>query len=178
MNAILGEMFLDGGEFYKPFVVRTEEQNRLLVAWYEGLMDPSTKQAHNVLRRGDGFCCLGVQCNVYNAAMWRAVAEHLYDWKFESSIQQPPLEVSASMAVSQNPCFVVARDWLEGNEGSILGSYGRYLFIRATALNDDYNFSLAQIGGLVKDQIIDRHGTGTVRSCEILAVIMESENDL
>lgn len=48
-----------------------EEFKRL---WIEALHSGKYQQAYGKLRRNDGFCCLGVACDIYNHDQWRATS--------------------------------------------------------------------------------------------------------
>lgn len=51
--------------------------------WVEALRSGKYQQVKGYLRRGSGFCCLGVACDVYNRGAWK---ESTYEDEFTGEI--------------------------------------------------------------------------------------------
>lgn len=56
--------------------IKYKRPNKKAQAWIKALLSGEYKQAKGKLKKGRGFCCLGVAANIENPAGWRSKKGH------------------------------------------------------------------------------------------------------
>ena len=76
------------------------------LAWVESLESGRYQQARQALRTEDGFCCLGVACDVSGVGKWeqRRVLGGDMMWRFNKCREALPPEVMEWLAVKSCTC--------------------------------------------------------------------------
>lgn len=106
-----------------------DEQREHRKIWVAALRSGKYQQAQGALRAGDGFCCLGVACDISGLGDWAHRNGRL---AYLGNDKLLPLEV---------------RDWL-GLRG-VMGGYGENFL---TDLNDDEGVSFPHIADLIESE--------------------------
>lgn len=82
--------------------------SEFLDRWIAALRSGTYTQAQGGLRRPEGFCCLGVACDVFDPTKWRATAPIDFVYAYAASYmpyelwRALPLEISQTQLSSAN----------------------------------------------------------------------------
>jgi hypothetical protein len=89
----------------------------LKTRWLAALRSGEYKQTKEYLRTPDGFCCLGVLCDLYDPTVWDSVRDadddHNYNYNFtsigRSSFETlPPSEIAELVDLTEDDCNALA----------------------------------------------------------------------
>lgn len=110
--------------------------------WYAALMSNKYDQTEGALRTNEGFCCLGVACDVYHKETGKGnwdKSEGMH--KFSGEDGHLPEKVREWFGIDKDPTLEMSRDdkRIEGLDHT-----------NASNLNDDYGMSFKKIAKAVK----------------------------
>lgn len=103
--------------------------------WVSALLSGKYKQAQGALKNGDGFCCLGVLCDVHRKATKKRGFDRNGDYRGEGGTLP---ECVAKWAGLENDSPEVSID-------------GKTTYL--SVVNDDLEFNFKQIAKLIKEQL-------------------------
>lgn len=116
----------------------------LVTRWIEALESGEYQQGQGYLRSNDGFCCLGVVCDLVDPKRWTddghkdADLEGIQNWEGEDQIL--PTDVAAKVGLSQYGGIGDGSNW----------GYDELARENLTDLNDD-GASFTDIAGLLRE---------------------------
>lgn len=143
-----------------------------LAQWVTWMRNPEHSQTQSALKDDTGFCCLGGACDMYidvtGIGEWddNGVRFTFTSDKAQEDNYLPPEVREFLGLVGVNPYFKVSTDCLYHSELSTAEIEGGYAFVGATSLNDQFDWSFANIADVVQAQLIDADGDGSVGSAE------------
>lgn len=114
--------------------------------WVDALRDGGYRQATGNLTNGDGFCCLGVACDISGVGSWNEMDE--YETEYDSG--DGPVQEFEASALPR-----AVQEWLgvdtDNPELPHTPEQGRMTCIGA---NDDFGLSFEQIADLIEAQYL------------------------
>jgi hypothetical protein len=118
--------------------------------WVAALLSNEYEQTTGVLRNGDGFCCLGVLCDIYaqeTGVEWFTVNGR--DFGMHGADSVLPLEVRrwAGLADEHGGYVSVSKDYDEGEMTTVDHTAS------LTELNDTWNYDFRQIADVIEEQM-------------------------
>ena len=148
---------MEGGSYYQRAGVINEERVAALVS---ELVNGGRKQTTGVLQRlGDnpGFCCLGVACEVAieGGLKLRRIQDErrciIYTFDVADGLDHSPTVLPGAAVAwygfpDDNPALKVPQRLLSEVDDRVANSWTPTLQVSAAELNDQYHFTLPQIG--------------------------------
>jgi hypothetical protein len=104
----------DAGEGEEMMGWSPEEQREHRKLWVEALRSGKYEQAAQALRRGQGFCCLGVACDISGVGEWSGAA-YVVD-TFDASASILPRAVRDWLGLAHVGAEYGDRDGIDGKQ--------------------------------------------------------------
>jgi hypothetical protein len=88
----------------------TEDQKEFLQKWITALRSGKYKQTKGCLRDGEGFCCLGVGCEIYDPNGWSGNNEGVYTYGRNMIFLPPDIRFLAGISDRQEVDLTALND--------------------------------------------------------------------
>ena len=118
--------------------------------WLAALRSGQYEQTEGVLRNGDGFCCLGVLCDIY--AQETGVEWHKPGWvgfsmHSATSVLPDAVREWADLPHEHGGYVAVTKSYDDGEETTV------YHTPSLTELNDQWQYDFRQIADVIEEQL-------------------------
>ena len=118
--------------------------------WLADLRSGKFPQTDSVLRNDEGYCCLGVLCDLYSretGVEWEPRSSNQFSMHSATSVLPYEVEQWADLPHEYGAYVAVSKRYDEGEETTVFHSPS------LTELNDQWQYDFRQIADVIEEQL-------------------------
>ena len=118
--------------------------------WLADLRSGKFPQTDSVLRNDEGYCCLGVLCDLYSretGVEWEPRSSSQFSMHSATSVLPDAVREWADLPHEHGGYVAVSKSYGEGEETTL------YHTPSLTELNDQWNYDFKQIADVIEEQL-------------------------
>ena len=118
--------------------------------WVADLRSGKFPQTDSVLRNDEGYCCLGVLCDLYSretGVEWEPRSSNQFSMHSATSVLPDAVRVWADLPHEHGGYVAVSKRYDEGEETTV------YHVPSLTELNDQWQYDFRQIADVIEEQL-------------------------
>jgi hypothetical protein len=118
--------------------------------WLTALRSGQYEQVDSVLRNNEGYCCLGVLCDLYaqeTGVEWETGFSNQFSMHSDTSVLPEEVRQWAELPHEHGAYVAVSKSYDEGEETTV------YHAPSLTELNDQWQYDFRQIADVIEEQM-------------------------